>query len=109
MLFITITFICTSWIIQPTAIALIQGDDWISVCKGVIKLQLNGSVVTQINSQPVSYIEKEDGMLEEYLKKNGYEVNQYHPEFMTCEYTNKEGHIVQLKGRKCGSKYTIWK
>lgn len=109
LLFITIVFISTSWIIQPTATALIQGDDWISVCKGVIELQLNRSVVVQINDKPVSYLEKEDGMLERYLKQNDYEINTYYPEFMICEYTDKEGNIVQLKGRKCGSKYTIWK
>lgn len=106
---IFITFVSSSWIIHPTAIALIQGDNWISVCRGVVELQINEAVVVQINDSPVSYLEKEDGVLEEYLEQKGYEVNEYHPVFMTCQYTNREGDSVKLVGHKCGSKYTIWK
>ena len=97
------------WLIRPVSIAVLQGDDWIGVGKGVVRLKSDKEQVTQLNHYPIVYLEKGEYSLEEYLSQRGYKVTSYAPELMSCEYINEAGNNVVLNGHKCGAEYTIWK
>ena len=94
-------------IIHPTIVAAIQGDEWGKIFKAIVHMRINETDVVKINDKPVSFLEKEEGMLELYLKEEGNLVD-YFGEFMECWYINQEGNKIELKGRKCTEDYTMW-